>query len=579
MTITRQAGIKAITHFTIPASCRVNVPLARTIAHAIPLTLVIALVLAYLLPGLIGHDPWKADEAYTFGNIYELLRTGDWVVPHVAGEPFVEKPPLFHWVAAALAWLAAPVLPLHDGARLASGFFVALALLATGWSARRTWGKGYGRGAVLLMLSCVGLVVHAHMMLTDLALAAGFAVAMAGFVACRTSLRWAGLLLGTGTGITFLTKGLIGPGVIGATALVLPIAFREWRNKSYFLQLGLALLAALPWLTIWPTALYLRSPDLFHVWFIDNNIGRFIGFSVPYLGAEKEPGFWWKTFPWFLFPIWLFVVMVFWKLRRDAWRQPAVQIGITLTAVFCLVLCSSASARAVYLLPMVVTLALVGAGAVHDIPRWIERAFALTGVALGSVAIVFLWLVWASMVTGAHAANWSWLGRWLPLEFVLPFSPSAIAVSILLTLGAILFVMRTWKSRARGLAVWCASLTVAWGLIATLWLPWIDAAKSYRAMYQTMKFALPSDGACIASRGLGESERAMLDYVLDVRTLRKEVAPAAQCNVLLVQGTAPNLSPVADGMVLIWSGNRPGDTREKFNLYVSSAGNRTLATR
>lgn len=547
---------------------------ARTVSHAIPLSLVIALALAYALPGLTGHDPWKADEAYTFGNIYNLLMTGDWVVPHIAGEPFVEKPPLFHLVAAALAWIASPFLPLHDGARLASGLFVALALIAAGWSARHTWGKGYGRAAVLLMLSCLGLVVHAHMMMTDLALTAGFAIAMAGFAACRMPDRRGGLILGTGAGIAFLTKGLIGPGVIGVAALVLPLAFQEWRDRFYFTQLRRALIASLPWLTIWPVALYLRSPDLFHVWLWDNNIGRFAGFSVSYLGAEKEPGFWWKTFPWFLFPVWFFVAMAFWKWRRNAWRQPALQIGITLTAVLCLVLCSSASARAVYLLPMVVTLALAGAGAAHDLPRWFDRIFTFMGVALGAGAIIFCWLMWAGVVTGANASSWHWLGRWLPLDFVMPFTRSTVLAAASLTLAAILFVVMIWRTQTRGLAVWCAALAITWGLIATLLLPWIDAAKSYRDMYQTMKLALPREVNCVASYNLGESERAMLDYVLGIKTQRKEIAPATQCNALLVQGAPQGL--IDDRMVLAWSGHRPGDYNEQFNLYVFGA---TLASR
>ncbi|MGA8147957.1 MAG: glycosyltransferase family 39 protein [Gallionellaceae bacterium] len=546
---------------------------ARTTTNNIPLGLVVTLVLAYLLPGLIGHDPWKADEAHTFGNVYDLLQTGDWVVPHVAGEPFMEKPPLFHWVAAILASLAAPVLPLHDGARLASGLFVILALVAVGWSARNAWGKGYGRWAVLLMLSCIGFLVPAHMMLTDIALATGFAIAMAGFVACQAKFRWAGLLLGTGTGIAFLTKGLIGPGVIGATALALPIIFREWRNKSYFLQLGLALLAAMPWLTIWPTALYLRSHELFRIWFWDNNIGRFVGFSVPYLGAAKEPGFWWKTFPWFLFPIWLFVAAVFWKWRGNAWRQPAVQIGITLATILGFVLCGSASARSIYLLPMVVMLALAGAGAVYDIPRWIDRTLVFMGTTLGIAAIIFFWLVWILMNTGSYSANLRWLGRWLPLDFVWPASTSTIVAAALLTFGTILFVVMTWENKGRGLATWCASLTIIWGLAGTLWLPWIDAAKSYRKMYQAMELALPSATTCLSTRGLGESESAMLEYVLGMETERKRIAIGTQCNALLVYSKVPNLLPVKGDMTLSdmtlrWSGNRPSDTRERFNLYI-----------
>jgi 4-amino-4-deoxy-L-arabinose transferase-like glycosyltransferase len=59
------------------------------------------LVVAWMLFGLIGHDPWKPDEARYFGVVLEFLRGGDWVVPTLAGEPFVEKPPLFYALARA----------------------------------------------------------------------------------------------------------------------------------------------------------------------------------------------------------------------------------------------------------------------------------------------------------------------------------------------------------------------------------------------------------------------------------------------------------------------------------------------
>ncbi|WP_418903878.1 ArnT family glycosyltransferase, partial [Burkholderia cenocepacia] len=81
---------------------------------------VAALVCAYTLPGVLGHDPWKQDETYTFGIIQHMLETGDFVVPTNAGLPFMEKPPLYAWVATSLAWLLQRVMPLHDAARLAS---------------------------------------------------------------------------------------------------------------------------------------------------------------------------------------------------------------------------------------------------------------------------------------------------------------------------------------------------------------------------------------------------------------------------------------------------------------------------
>ena len=68
------------------------------------------LAAAWILPGLIGHDPWKPDEAYTFGLVYSVLTGGDWIVPMLAHEPFMEKPPLFFLSAAGLASIFSPPL-------------------------------------------------------------------------------------------------------------------------------------------------------------------------------------------------------------------------------------------------------------------------------------------------------------------------------------------------------------------------------------------------------------------------------------------------------------------------------------
>src|SRR5688500_15371828 len=92
----------------------------------IALGLLYLLAAAWILPGLIGRDPWKPDEAYTFGVVYSMLTEGHWLIPMLAQEPFVEAPPLFYWSAAGVAWLLAPPLSLHDAARLVSGIYMAL---------------------------------------------------------------------------------------------------------------------------------------------------------------------------------------------------------------------------------------------------------------------------------------------------------------------------------------------------------------------------------------------------------------------------------------------------------------------
>src|SRR5258708_16627672 len=85
--------------------------------------------MAWILPGLIGRDPWKPDEAQTFGVVYQLLKDGDWVVPWLAGGPFLAKPPLIYLTAALTGTLLSPAFPLHDAARVAPGLSTALPFL------------------------------------------------------------------------------------------------------------------------------------------------------------------------------------------------------------------------------------------------------------------------------------------------------------------------------------------------------------------------------------------------------------------------------------------------------------------
>ena len=41
------------------------------------------------------------DEGRYVGVAWEMLRSGDWLVPTLDGLPFFHKPPLFYWISAA----------------------------------------------------------------------------------------------------------------------------------------------------------------------------------------------------------------------------------------------------------------------------------------------------------------------------------------------------------------------------------------------------------------------------------------------------------------------------------------------
>lgn len=536
--------------------------------------LVSTLCLVYLLPGLVGHDPWKQDEAYGFGVIYHIFQTGDLVVPTLAGEPFMEKPPLYYICicAAFLGHLLSGWLPLHDAARLTTGVFMTLVVSFTGLAAKELLGKGLGLFAVLILISCLGLVDHAHEMITDMSLLAGFAIASYGLALSvrENSVITAGLALGTGLGISFMSKGFIGPAMLGLTALALPIFFRNWRTKNYFRCLGIAFVAALPWLVVWPYALYRRSPDLFMEWFWVNNIGRYVGFAD--LGADTKPWHYLQTLPWFAFPAWLLALPALWYKKLDLLRERPFQLLVTVIVTMLSILATAATARHLYALPVLIPLSILAASAVRRIPGAVSEAFAWFSILLFGGLAVGLWAVWGAMMAKGSPPVLPGISGYLPSDFKPVFMPGPFLLAAGLSLTWIVSVYAARRYHSWGLISWCCGVTLAWGLIATLWLPWLDDAKSYRTMIISMQHALPRNFQCVSSVGLGEPQRGMLEYVAGVVTYRNETRPK-DCPLLLVQDdpTSPDDAKekvVADGRwTKIWEGGRPGDTRERYRLF------------
>ncbi|WP_341649568.1 hypothetical protein [Thauera humireducens] len=120
------------------------------------------LVALYLLVGLVGHDPWRGDDARYLGPILSMLRGEGWLFPMLAGEPPVDYPPLYYWVGALLAWAGSGFLALHEGARLASAVFVAIGVYFSARTAEALYGRPARTPAALLTMGGLGLVLHAH---------------------------------------------------------------------------------------------------------------------------------------------------------------------------------------------------------------------------------------------------------------------------------------------------------------------------------------------------------------------------------------------------------------------------------
>ncbi len=527
-----------------------------------------ALIATYLLIGVIGHDPWKQDEPYVFGIVLELMRGGDWVIPMLAGEPFMEKPPLYYLLAAACAGLATPLLAMHDAARLASAVCTGVTLVSAARAARLVWGRSASMATCLLLAGCLGLVLPARQMLTDLALLAGFAVAFLGLVEAGRDGRHAAAWLGTGVGIAFLAKGLIGPGTVTLAALLL-LADADFRRAAYIRILAKAAVFTLPWMLVWPAVLYARAPDLFIDWFWENNIGRFAGFSVPHLGAAHAKGFWWYTIPWFTFPALPIAVLALRRTLTPLQRRFR-SIAIATTGAFFGVLIAAASARETYALPLLLPLSVLAAGALRLRGERLDRVLAsISAIGWG---LVTLWLVaiWATRAHPGEIPGSLHVARLIPA--IDPLPQSAViwwaATSALVVVGTAALLFGRPAGIPRWLVIWVAGIDLALCALLVLGLPWLDQAKSYRTVFESIAQSVPERPPCMVSIGLGESERAMLDYVALLKTHRLEIGPPTDCPWLMVQGLdwKPE-GKYAAGWKLVWSGGRPGDGNELFRIY------------
>jgi 4-amino-4-deoxy-L-arabinose transferase-like glycosyltransferase len=131
-----------------------------------------------------------------------------------------------------------------------------------------------------------------------------------------------------------------------------------------------------------------------------------------------------------------------------------------------------------------------------------------------------------------------------------------------------LTVFKAKRSNRGAVTDWAVGTTMVWGLVMTLWLPWLDSSKSYQSMFASMKAAMPKQHACITSRNLGGAQRALLDYYTNIQPRRFETTQSLECDLYLVQDEKKNkIGDPGPQWELIWEGKRPSDRREQYRLY------------
>jgi 4-amino-4-deoxy-L-arabinose transferase-like glycosyltransferase len=517
------------------------------------------IVIAFLVPGLIGHDPWKSDDAIGIGLVHAMLDTGNWLTLQLAGEPYFEDGPLFYWLAAALAKATSWFLSLHNSARIATLLSFAVAFYFTRLAARELYGKRAGDLSVLALLGCLGLLVHAHAAIAEAAMLAALAVSYYGIAIAWKKPVKAGVCFGLGAGCAFLAKGLIAfvPPVMAALIL-LPIAMAKG-VRSYVHAVALGILILIPAAFSWPAVIAIVDPEYFAGWIAWqwNQVAGIprISVSLDYL----------KILAWAAWPAWPLALWAAWEFRNNL-TNPRFATPLVAALVSVAMLVTNQSSRDLDALALLVPLAIPAGSVAANLRRGAAGALTWFSLMTFSLVALAIWLFWFASLTGVPARMATSATRLEP-GFIATFNWIPVTIAVIYSCGWIWFIRRAEFSILRALPIWAAGVTLIWGLAMTLWISWIDYGKSYRRVVETIASHVRVEEGCIRSRGLGEAQRAVFHYHGGIVTRRAEIDRGATCPYLLVQTTSVNTEEYPDiEWLRVYDGGRPRD-KERYWLF------------
>jgi len=123
-------------------------------------------------------------------------------------------------------------------------------------------------------------------------------------------------------------------------------------------------------------------------------------------------------------------------------------------------------------------------------------------------------------VTGKPDFAVAWLSAKCPLQ--VPLQLPRLRARLAVTLIWLVVVARSLRSTRRAVVNWTAGIAMIWMLMMTLGVPLVDQARSYRALSSRVAQNLPPNQTCIARKNVGDGQRALLDYFVQLRTIRED---------------------------------------------------------
>ena len=536
--------------------------------------LLLLLAAALTLAGIVDHDLWAPDEPRVCCIAKTMWQTRDWAVPRLAGDIFLEKPPLYLWLCGACGHLFdhlfGPLFGHVGAARLSCSLCALGTLAATAWLGWLLRGRRRDALFAVLALATMPLfLLDMHRMRTDVLLASTVAASVAFLAHAYLKNRpWSLLPAGACAAAAFLAKGPIGWILILPAAV--PLALHAWlapqdrgrgqpARGTWLLAHLLSLLLALGLAGLWVLAIY-RHPDpaAWKAWFWDNQIGRTTGAATA-LGHHHpwELHYYIVHLPALLAPwtphVLLWIAGCLKTLRAAPLRGR--RRALLLTPAFflacwgfggLLLLTLPSTKRGVYLLPLYPAYALMAAAA---IPRATHAFFRYWSLLAQAGALLF-----AAAILLLPAAT-PLLPATLPAPLLhwTPYHTFTLLLA-LLHLAAVRLAKTIRNPATRHAATLFLANAFFWLVLFAVPYQARDTRKSMRAATLRIAAALPADTSRVAAYHLDETARALLEFhagivlaPLDVPSADKHFpdhSAAAPVIARVLSGTHPRFTSI-----------------------------------
>ncbi len=536
-------------------------------AQRLPRVALILFCAAYVIPGLIGRDPWKNADISAFGHMVGIAegRT-PWLAPALAGLPS-DAALLPYWLGAACIKLLGPWIDPAVAARLPFALLLVLVLAFT-WYATyhlaRTdaaqplpfafggeaqpidYARAIADGALLALVATLGLLQLGHETTPELVQLAAAAIFLYGLAASpyRPPQAYTSVLLAlpamAASGAPSLAVSL----AIVGTIICVRSSYAAARQLVPWIIGGGALAAALAFaIGAWGWRLS-PSTTLAQVW-----------------GLARQ-------LIWFTWPAWPLALWTLWRWRSH-WlhRHISIPLGCVLVPVIAGVAMGGSDRALMLALP---ALAVLAAFALPTLQRSTSAAIDWFSVFFFTSCALAIWVIYVAMQTGWPAKPAANVAKLAP-GFSSSFSAGALLFAALGTLAWLWLVH--WRAGRNRHPLWkslvlpAGGVALCWLLLMTLWLPLLDYARSYRPLMQRIAQHIPRD-ACIAAPGTPRALLAGLEYIGGYRVDAITPAEISPCEFLLVANAAPrNAGPPQDLWTFVVRLERPTDRGELTDIY------------